>query len=60
MTVPIHQVHNVLRTYERAFKPIPSTPLAAPPTSFQGPDRVSISLEALSKLGETTSDRHVA
>ena len=54
MTVPIHQVHNVLRTYEKAFKPLPPTLPVVQPTFSQGNDRVSISQEALLKLGETT------
>lgn len=53
MTVPIHQVHNVLRTYEKAFKPIPPIPPGVQPTVSQGNDRVSISQEALSKFGVT-------
>ena len=60
MTVPVQQVHNVLRTYEKAFKPVSPTPPAVRPPSSHGNDRISISQQALSKFGATTSDRHVA
>lgn len=54
MSLPIHQLHNVLRTYEKAFKPAPPTPPQVQTQPPQGNDRVSISQEALTKLGATT------
>lgn len=44
MGIAVHQIHNLVRTYQRALQPAHAEHTAAQPS--QGNDRVSVSAEA--------------
>lgn len=53
MGIAVHQIHNLVRTYQRALQPTPSAQSSEPRTSHD--DRVSVSPEARERHEQITA-----